>query len=67
MRFYLLLTVTLLLTLSTGGDAGPRRANGLQKHFMLHICSRNCRPCGNSGTCCCAPNVCSGNQCRDDK
>nr|UMA82370.1 conotoxin precursor SF-mi2 [Conus ebraeus] len=65
MRFYLLLTVTLLLTLSTRGDAGARRANGLPKQFVLRTCTGNCRLCG--AICCCEPKVCRNNQCIDDK
>nr|UMA82648.1 conotoxin precursor SF-mi2 [Conus ebraeus] len=57
------MTVTLLLTLSTGGAAGPRRAIGLPKHFVLRTCPEDCRPCGTSRTCCCDPKVCSNNQC----
>nr|DAZ86597.1 TPA_inf: conotoxin precursor SF-mi2 [Conus judaeus] len=51
--------------MSTGGDAGPRRANGLPKHFVLRTCTGNCRLCG--AICCCEPKVCRNNQCIDDK
>nr|DAZ86964.1 TPA_inf: conotoxin precursor SF-mi2 [Conus judaeus] len=58
MRFYLLLTVTLLLTLSTGGDDGPRFAKGLQKHFVRRDCGTKCVGCGNPNGCCCHDQVC---------
>nr|UMA83310.1 conotoxin precursor SF-mi2 [Conus judaeus]UMA83957.1 conotoxin precursor SF-mi2 [Conus judaeus]DAZ86963.1 TPA_inf: conotoxin precursor SF-mi2 [Conus judaeus] len=66
MRFYLLLTVTLLLALSTGGDAEPRRTNGLQKHFVRRDCRTGCVGCGNPNGCCCGGQVCvNGNHCEE--
>nr|UMA83959.1 conotoxin precursor SF-mi2 [Conus judaeus] len=59
MRFYLLLTVTLLLTLSTGGDDGPRFAKGLQKHIVRRDCQAGCVGCYyHKSKCCCGEQVC---------
>nr|UMA82650.1 conotoxin precursor SF-mi2 [Conus ebraeus] len=64
MRFYLLLIVTLLLTLSTGGDDGPSFAKGLQKHFVRRDCGRGCVGCDNHNQCCCGGQVCvNGTRC----
>nr|ALM87510.1 Conotoxin [Conus betulinus] len=61
MRFYLLLTATLLLTLFTGGDAGPRRANWLGRHFVSRDCQATCVGCHNPAGCCCGELICVNN------
>nr|DAZ86966.1 TPA_inf: conotoxin precursor SF-mi2 [Conus judaeus] len=61
MRFYLLLTVTLLLTSFTGGDAGSVQGKKAQGRFVRRDCNTGCVPCGDR--CCCVPHSCIDSKC----
>nr|ATF27778.1 conotoxin [Conus praecellens] len=60
MRFYLLLTVTLLLASFTAADVGLRQA--MRRDASGH-CTAHCWECGNHNMCCCHKEKCVNGRC----